>query len=203
MATFIFSEDVFMGCNCMGFGMSNEVSFGIELSDEEIAQIKEIIKREHNDNINIIVDEMPETYQRLRATFNSELYDMFLNEAWANGDITLDCLDEDELMAHFQEDCNNEAFDPEEWEMGERDGYDDEEEWLYDAWTEWESHNIEEDTKDYLSSRYNIDNLLDVDYGEFNCHFPEELIPEGVTIVRDEEESEYDDDELYDEDDEW
>jgi hypothetical protein len=203
MTTFSFGEDIITGYNCMGCGMSDEIFFNVELSDEEIAHIGEIIKREQNDNINIIKDEMPELYQRLRSMFNEALFTLLVDKAWYNGDIDINYFDEDDLMEHFKEDCKNEAFDPKEWEMGERDGYDDEEEWLYDAWVEWESHNIEEDPTNYLRSRYNVNDLIEIDYDEFNCHFPEELIPEGVTIVRDEEEREYEDEDLYDEDDKW
>ena len=50
MTTFSFSEDIITGYNCMGCGMSDEIFFNVELSDEEIAQIGEIIKRNQKDD---------------------------------------------------------------------------------------------------------------------------------------------------------
>ena len=189
MARFLFSEDVVTGYNCMGCAMSDEVFFGMELSQQEIAQIGKIIEREQNDDIVIIKEDMPELYQRIRSQFDEEIFCLLVDKSWYNGDINLGFFDEEVLMKHFKEDCEKNAFDPKEWEMGERDGYDSEEEWCYDAWVEWESHNIEESPTDYLSARYNIKDHLDIDYNGLRCHFPEELIPEGVTIIRKDEES--------------
>ena len=74
MARFLFSEDVVTGYNCMGCAMSDEVFFGMELSQQEIAQIGKIIEREQNDDIAIIKEDMPELYQRIRSQFDEEIF---------------------------------------------------------------------------------------------------------------------------------
>lgn len=196
MKTITFDEKIDLGY----YSGYEDVSFSVELSEEEIANISSIIAREKKSRISIIEDDMPNTYEKIYIEWYNLLFDALFYAAKRNWYISFDEISEKDLRKNFENDIKlgNFPIGPDDdmtiaecLEEIESFGVDTD-----DAFAFWKEHEMEwlhNATTNEIRERYSIDDWIDIDDEYYVCYFPSELIPEGVEICDDED----DEDELY------
>ena len=202
MKAITFNEKIDLGY----YSGYEDVSFTVELSEDEISNISAIIARERKTKISIIEDDMPNTYEKIYDKWYNILFDALFYAGKRNWYITFDVIPDEDLRKNFESDMESGKFPivPDDdltfvqcLEHIESLGEDKEEAFRF--WEEYEMKWLDSATPDEIRSRYSIDDWIDID--EYHvCYFPTELVPEGIEICN--EEDCYDDCGIYDNDDE-
>lgn len=166
------------GANCMGGSMDEGFTIDVAFTDDEVATIRQLVndaEAGEEDNLMPIIEEnAPDLYQRIDDVARSAIFDYYLVQAAQEYALELD---EDEQQRNFQKDLESGLFVPEDF-IEESDNYsevpEDEEE-LFDLWSEWEHNKFGEEDAAWIRSRYTIDEgAIDVSDDEYCCFIPEE-----------------------------
>lgn len=164
----------------MGMPLYDGITIDVDFSDDEVATIRQLVINagagEEDNLMPIIEDAAPEVFQRIDKAARSAMVDYYLVQAAQDYNIELD---EDEQRRNFEHDFESGLFVPEDF-IEESDNYsevpeDDEE--LFDLWSEWEHKKFEEEDAEWIRSRYTIDeSAIDVSEDEYICYIPEEWL---------------------------
>ena len=164
----------------MGMPLYDGITIDVDFSDDEVATIRQLVINagagEEDNLMPIIEDAAPEVFQRIDKAARSAMVDYYLVQAAQDYNIELD---EDEQRRNFEHDLESGLFVPEDF-IEESDNYsevpeDDEE--LFDLWSEWEHKKFEEEDAEWIRSRYTIDeSAIDVGEDEYICYIPEEWL---------------------------
>ena len=164
----------------MGMPLYDGITIDVDLSDDEVATIRQLVSNagagEEDNLMPVIEDAAPEVFQRIDKAARSAMVDYYLVQAAQDYNIELD---EDEQRRNFEHDLESGLFVPEDF-IEESDNYsevpeDDEE--LFDLWSEWEYKKFEEEDAEWIRSRYTIDeSAIDVGEDEYICYIPEEWL---------------------------
>jgi len=164
----------------MGMPLYDGITIDVDFSDDEVATIRQLVINagagEEDNLMPIIEDAAPEVFQRIDKAARSAMVDYYLVQASQDYNIELD---EDEQRRNFEHDLESGLFVPEDF-IEESDNYsevpeDDEE--LFDLWSEWEHKKFEEEDAEWIRSRYTIDETaIDVSDDEYICYIPEEWL---------------------------
>ena len=180
--TYTLYIEVEEGLDCMGIPMDDGLTIDVDFTDGEVATIKQLVNNaeagEEDNLMPILEDDAPELYQRIDDAARAAMFDALLVRAAQGYDLEFD---EDEQRENFQRDLESGRFVPEDF-IEESDNYsevpEDEEE-LFDLWSEWERKQFEEEDAAWIRSRYTIDkDSIDVSDDEFICYIPEEWLKE-------------------------
>ena len=170
------------GVDCMGIPMDEGLTIDVDFTDGEVATIRQLVddaEAGEDDNLMPILEEAaPELYQRIDDVARRDMFDFFLVQAAQEYDIDFD---EEEQWENFRKDLESGLFVPNDF-IEESDNYsevpEDEEE-LFDLWSEWEHNKFGEEDAAWIRSRYTIDeDCIDVSNDVFFCYIPEEWLKE-------------------------
>jgi hypothetical protein len=178
--TYTLYIEVVDGIDCMGIPMDEGFAIEVDFSDDEVVTIRQLLDDAgasvEDDMMPILEDDALELYQRIDKTARLALFDCYLMLAAQEHDIEFD---EDEQRENFQRDLESGLFVPDDF-IEESDNYtevpEDEEE-LFDLWSEWEHNKFAEEDSAWIRSRYTIDeNAVDVSDVQYFCYIPEEFL---------------------------
>lgn len=176
--TYTLYLEVEEGVECMGTPMDGGLTIDVEFTDDEIATIRSMVydaNAGEDDNLMpILEDAAPELYQRIDKAARRAMLDYYLVQAAQEYEIEFD---DEEQQANFKKDLESGLFVPEQF-IDESDNYNEvpeDEEELFDLWTEWEHNKFGEEDAEWIRSRYTIDeSAIDVSEDEYFCYIPEE-----------------------------
>jgi hypothetical protein len=164
------------------------ITIDVDFSDDEVETIRQLVSNagagEEDNLMPIIEDAAPEVFQRIDKAARSAMFDYYLVQADQDYNIEFD---EDEQRRNFEHDLESGLFVPEDF-VEESDNYsevpeDDEE--LFDLWSEWEHNKFEEEDAEWIRSRYTIDeNAIDVSEDEYICYIPEEWMTKESSCLQ-------------------
>ena len=166
--------------DCMGMSIDDGLTIDVEFTDDEVATIRQLVndvKAGEEDNLMpILEDAAPELYQRIDDVVRRAMFDLFLVQAAQEYNIDFD---EEEQRENFQKDLESGLFVPDDF-IEESDNYsevpEDEEE-LFDLWSEWEQYKFGEEDAAWIRSRYTIDeSQIDASADEYFCYIPDEFL---------------------------
>lgn len=166
----------------MGMPLYEDLSIDVDFTDDEVATICQLVSDaeagEEDNLMPILEDDAPELYQRIDKEARRAMFDFFLVQAAQDYNIEFD---EEEQQRNFERDLESGLFVPDDF-IGESDNYsevpEDEEE-LFDLWSEWEHNMFGEKDAGWIRSRYTIDeSWIDVSEDEYICYIPEEWLTE-------------------------
>lgn len=166
------------GFTCMGEQMVSGLTIDVCFTDEEVATIRQLVNDAEagkEDNLMPILEgSAPDLYQRIDKAARRAMFDYYLMEAAGEYNIEFD---EEEQRENFKKDLESGLFVPDEF-VGESDNYSEvpeDEEKLFDLWSEWEYNKFGEEDAAWIRSRYTIDDSsIDVSEEEYICHIPKE-----------------------------
>ena len=76
--------ELFLGYRCPGVAVTEDLSFEVEFSDEEVARIRQLVKDYTGDKeaglMPILQDDAPELHERISKAASQEIYDFYLRE---------------------------------------------------------------------------------------------------------------------------
>ena len=134
--------ELFEGYMCPGIPVTEDLSFEVEFSDEEVAKIRQLVKDYTGDKraslMPILKNDAPELHERIAKAAFQEIYDFYLLDGLRNGYIELDEADQ---QRNFKKDLESGEFNPEEF-IEDSVWYDEvptDEDELFNLWEEWES----------------------------------------------------------------
>jgi len=124
----------------------------------------------------ILEGSAPDLYQRIDKAARRAMFDHYLMEALREYNIEFD---KEEQKENFKKDLESGLFVPDEF-VEESNNYsevpEDEEE-LFDLWSEWEHNKFGEEDAAWIRSRYTIDeSSIDVSCDEYFCYIPKEWL---------------------------
>ena len=166
--TIQFDMELFQGYTCIGCAVVNDLAIEVEFTDEEIAQMKQLVSQIEDEDYSqgimpVLKDAAPELYKRIEDAARSEIIDFLYEDGISQGYIEFD---DDELRRNFLKDYN----------LTEED-YDQD---LYYDWYNEEMARIRCSSLRWIRSRYSIDDQVSVD--DYNPNYtvdiPVEILPE-------------------------
>ena len=164
--TIQFDMELFQGYTCIGCAVVNDFAIEVEFTDEEIAQMKQLVSQIEDEDYSqgimpVLKDAAPELYKRIENEARSEIIDFLYEDGISQGYIEFD---DDELRRNFlnDNDLTEEDFD----------------ENLYDKWYDEEMSRINCSGLDRIRSRYSIDNQVTLeDNPDYTCDIPVDFLP--------------------------
>ena len=181
--SYTFYIKVAEGFDCAGALMDEGLTIDVEFTDDEVAAIRQLIygaKAGEKENLmHILEDTAPELYRRIDDAARLAMFDFYLVQEAQEYNIDFD---EEEQQENFLKDLESGIFVPDDF-IEESDNYsevpeDDDE--LFDLWTEWEHNKFAEEDATWIRSRYTIDDTwIDVSNDMFFCYIPEEWLEKG------------------------
>jgi len=168
--------------DCLGFPIEfieEPIGMSIELSDDEVAAIRQIIKDSHagneDDLMPILESVNPSLYHFIDSEARAAIFDTYVMLAAASYDLEFD---EEEQRQNFKKDLESGLFKPQEF-IEKSDNYNEvpeDEEELFDLWMEWEHWQFFEEDVAWIRSRYTIDeSAVDVSDIQYICYIPDEF----------------------------
>ena len=166
--TIQFDMELFQGYTCIGCAVVNDLAIEVEFTDEEIAQMKQLVSQIEDEDYSqgimpVLKDAAPELYKRIDDAARSEIIDFLYEDGISQGYIEFD---DDELRRNFLKDYN----------LTEED-YDQD---LYYDWYDEEMARIRCSGLRWIRSRYSIDDQVSVD--DYNPNYtvdiPADFLPE-------------------------
>ena len=166
--TIQFDMELFQGYTCIGCAVVNDLAIEVEFTDEEIAQMKQLVSQIEDEDYSqgimpVLKDAAPELYKRIEDAARSEIIDFLYEDGISQGYIEFD---DDELRRNFLKDYN----------LTEED-YDQD---LYYDWYNEEMARIRCSSLRWIRSRYSIDDQVSVD--DYNPNYtvdiPADFLPE-------------------------
>jgi hypothetical protein len=174
--------EIVEGTSWMGMPLYDGITIDVDFSNDEVATIRQLVSNagagEEDNLMPILEDAAPDVFQRIDKAARSAMFDYYLVQAAQDYNIEFD---EDEQRRNFEHDLGSGLFVPEVF-IEESDNYsevpeDDEE--LFDMWSEWEHNKFGEEDAAWIRSRYTIDeSAIDVSEDEYICYIPEEWLTE-------------------------
>ena len=86
--------ELFLGYRCPGVAVTEDPSFEVEFSDEEVARIRQLVKDYTGDKeaglMPILQDDAPELHERISKAASQEIHDFHLREEIRNISIMVD-----------------------------------------------------------------------------------------------------------------
>lgn len=164
--TIHFDMELFHGYTCIGCAMINDLAFEVEFTDDEIAQMKQLVSQLDEDYsqgiMPVLKDGAPELYNRMEEAARNEIFDFLVKDGISQGYIEFD---DDELRANFRKDF----------------GIGDDEEIDKDCYYEWydeEMDRIRCSGLAWIRSRYSVDNQVSMDETpEYTVDIPVDFLP--------------------------
>ena len=141
-----------LGFCCPGGEVYREDNFDVELTDEQVAQIKALLKDEADKApaFEQISDNLPEIHDEIMEELYGIAYDYVTVDAYENG--YYDVSDEDIM----QEDVDCGDFDPADYES-----YDGDEDTCFDLWSKWQRKEFQamnlHEQAEYVRERYQLE----------------------------------------------
>ena len=166
--TIQFDMELFQGYTCIGCAVVNDLAIEVEFTDEEIAQMKQLVSQIEDEDYSqgimpVLKDAAPELYKRIDDEARSEIIDFLYEDGISQGYIEFD---DEELRRNFLKDYN----------LTEED-YDQD---LYYDWYNDEMARIRCSSLRWIRSRYSIDDQVSVD--DYNPNYtvdiPADFLPE-------------------------
>ena len=166
--TIQFDMELFQGYTCIGCAVVNDLAIEVEFTDEEIAQMKQLVSQIEDEDYGqgimpVLKDAAPGLYKRIEDAARSEIIDFLYEDGISQGYIEFD---DDELRRNFLKDYN----------LTEED-YDQD---LYYDWYNEEMARIRCSSLRWIRSRYSIDDQVSVD--DYNPNYtvdiPADFLPE-------------------------
>ena len=159
--------ELFQGYTCMGCAVVNDLALEVEFTDEEIAQMKQLVSNLdetlYSEGIMpVLKDGAPELYDRMESAVHKEIFDFLVRNGIRQGYIEFE---DDELRANFRKDF----------------GIGDDEEIDEDSYYEWydeEMDRIRCSSLIWIRARYSVDDQVNKDViPNYTVDIPVEFLP--------------------------
>lgn len=166
--TIHFDIELFQGYTCIGCAVVNDLAIEVEFTDEEIAQMKQLVSKidetDYSKGIMPILKEgTPVLYDRLDKAARSEIFEFFVSDGISQGYIEFE---DDELRSNFRKDFG--IGDDEEIDDGE-----------YYEWYNEEMDRIRCSGLKWIRSRYSVDDQVSMeDNPDYTVDIPSDFLPE-------------------------
>lgn len=164
--TIHFDMELFQGYTCIGCAVINDLALEVEFSDEEIAQMKQLISKIDETDYSkgimpVLYEGAPVLYERMENAARSEIFDFYVEDGIRQGYIEFE---DDELQANFRKDygiTDDEAHEDEYYEW-----YDDEMSRIRCSGLKW------------IRSRYSVDDQVNMEEDpDYTVDIPVDFLP--------------------------
>jgi hypothetical protein len=166
--TIHFDMELFRGYTCIGCAMINDLAIEVEFTDDEIAQMKQLVSQLdetlYSEGIMPVLKEgAPDLYDRMERAARNEIFDFLVEDGISQGYIEFE---EDELQANFRKDFG----------IGDDEEIDDN---SYYEWYDEEMSRINSEGLNWIRSRYSVDNQVSLeDYTpDYTVDIPVDFLP--------------------------
>ena len=162
-----FDMELFQGYTCIGCAVINDLTFELEFTDEEIAQMKQLVSKidetDYSKGIMPVLSEgAPALYERMNEAARSEIFDFYVRDGIRQGYIEFE---DDELRANFRKDYGIIDDEP----------YEDE----YYEWYDEEMDRIRCGGLRWIRSRYSVDDQVSMEEDpDYTVDIPVDFLPE-------------------------
>jgi len=172
--------ELFQGYMCPGIPVTEDLSFEVEFSDEEVSKIRQLVKDYTGDKeaglMPILLNDAPDLHERIAKAAFQEIYDFYLLNGLRNNYFELDEADQ---QRNFKKDIESGEFNPEEY-IEESACYDEvstDEENLFYLWEGWERDQFSSCDVAWALARYpDLPDHMDVeDNQDYICFIPDEF----------------------------
>lgn len=165
--TIHFDIELFQGYTCIGCAVVNDLAIEVEFTDEEIAQMKQLVSKVDETDYSrgimpVLADGALELYKRIDDEARSEIFDFYVEDGIRQGYIEFE---DDELRRNFLKDYN---LTEEEYDKD-----------LYYDWYDEEMERIRCSGLLWIRARYSVDDHVDMeDNPDYTVDIPSEFLPE-------------------------
>ena len=165
--TIQFDMELFQGYTCIGCAVINDLAFEVEFTDDEIAQMKQLVSRLdetlYSDGIMpVLKDAAPDLYDRMERAARNEIFDFLVSDGIRQGYIEFD---DDELRDNFRKD----------FEIGDDEEIDDD---SFYNWYDEEMDRIRCSGLAWIRSRYSVDDQVNMDITpDYTVDIPADFLP--------------------------
>ena len=165
--TIQFDMELFQGYTCIGCAVINDLVLEVEFTDEEIAQMKQLVSKIDETDYSkgimpVLCEGAPALYERMKEAARSEIFDFYVRDGIRQGYIEFE---EDELRANFRED----------YVITDNEPHDDE----YSEWYDEEMNRIRCSGLKWIRSRYSVDDQVSMEEDpDFTVDIPVDFLPE-------------------------
>lgn len=165
--TIQFDMELFQGYTCIGCAVINDLEIEVEFSDDEVAQMKQLISKidetDYSKGIMPVLREgAPALYDRMDKAARSEIFDFLVSDGIRQGYIEFE---DDELRANFRKDYGITDDEP----------YEDE----YYEWYDEEMNRIRCSGLKWIRSRYSVDDQVSMEEEpDYTVDIPVDFLPE-------------------------
>ena len=166
--TIQFDMELFQGYTCIGCAVINDLAFEVEFTDDEIAQMKQLVSRLdetlYSDGIMpVLKDAAPDLYDRMERAARNEIFDFLVSDGIRQGYIEFD---DDELRDNFRKDFG----------IGDDEEIDDD---SFYNWYDEEMARIRCSVLAWIRTRYSVDNQVSMDdYApDYTVDIPADFLP--------------------------
>lgn len=164
--TIHFDMELFQGYTCIGCAMIEDLAIEVEFSDEEIAQMKQLVSQIDETDYSkgimpVLKDAAPELYKRIDDAARSEIFDFYVQNGIDEDYIEFE---DEELRRNFLKDYN----------LTEED-YDED---LYYEWYGEEMARIRCSGLRWIRARYSVDDQVSMnDAHDYTVDIPSDFLP--------------------------
>ena len=178
MKDYQFDIELFQGYMCPGIPVTEDLTFEVELSDDEVAKIRQLVKDYTGDKgaglMPILLNDAPELHERLSKAAFQAIYDFYIVDGLCNDYFMFDEADQ---RRNFKHDLESGEFDPEEY-IEDSEWYDEvptDEDELFSLWEEWERDQFRSCDAAWALARYPDlpDGMELEDDQDYICFIPE------------------------------
>lgn len=165
--TIQFDMELFQGYTCIGCAVINDLAFELEFTDDEIAQMKQLVSKidetDYSKGIMPVLSEgAPTLYERMNEAARSEIFDFYVRDGIRQGFIEFE---DDELRANYRKDYG----------ITDDELHDDE----YSEWYDEEMDRIRCSGLKWIRSRYSVDDQVSMEEDpDFTVDIPVDFLPE-------------------------
>lgn len=164
--TIHFDMELFQGYTCMGCAVINDLACEVEFTDDEIAQMKQLVSQIEDEDYSqgimpVLKEGAPDLYDRVEKDALKEIFDFYVEDGIHQGYIEFD---DDELRRNFLKDYN----------LTEED-YDEN---LYYDWYDEEMARIRCSGLRWIRSHYSVDDQVSMDHTpDYTVDIPVDFLP--------------------------
>ena len=165
--TIQFDMELFQGYTCIGCAVINDLSLEVEFTDDEIAQMKQLVSQidetQYSDGIMpVLKDGAPELYDRMENAARNEIFDFLVSDGIRQGFIEFD---DDELRTNFRKDFG----------IGDDEDIDED---SYYKWYDEEMARIRCSGLEWIRARYSVDDQVSMDeVPDYTVDIPVDFLP--------------------------
>lgn len=166
--TIQFDMELFQGYTCIGCAVINDLALEVEFSDEEIAQMKQLISKidetEYSQGIMpVLCKRAPALYERMNEAARSEIFDFYVRDGIRQDYIEFE---DDELRSNFKRDFG----------IGDDEDIDEDD---YYNWYDEEMDRIRCSGLKWIRSRYSVDDQVCMEEEpDYTVDIPSDFLPE-------------------------